>query len=188
MISRGLEENTRRAALFADNQHDGRDGSELPDEGAHPIPDYMRKRADEPTGAAVDAARVPDVIRVTLDPVGYSSKPSGKDMGAITRRMQAAGPTNITAAEFVEHVRAGKTWCAGTFKPNAFKWGAFLGQQLFAVDVDNKTKDGRQLHEGDAGFLHPLDALDRCEKHRILPLCLYFTFSAVCTASRLSLV
>lgn len=57
MISRDLDENTRRAALFADNQHDGRDGSELPDEGAHPIPDYVRKRADESTDAAATHER-----------------------------------------------------------------------------------------------------------------------------------
>lgn len=175
MLTTSFDESTRRAVTRQSQQHDGLEESGRPFAGARPSPDYMRINRDEPMGAVVD------MVRVTLDPISYSSKPTGTEMGAITRRMQVAGPANITTVEFMEHVRAGKTWCAGTFKPNAFKWGAFLGQQLFAVDVDNKTKDGRQLHEGDAGFLHPLDALDRCEKHRILPLCLYFTFSAVCT-------
>lgn len=180
MISHDLDESTRRAGCRQTVQHDG-PKCERFIEGARPMPNYMRRCDDEPTTGTADETVTTDLLLVTLDPISYSSKPTGKEMGAITRRMQAAGPANITTAEFVEHVRAGKTWCAGTFKPNAYKWGAFLGQQLFAVDIDGKTKDGRQLHEGDAGFLHPLAALDRCVDHCVTPLCLYFTFSAVCT-------
>lgn len=114
---------------------------------------------------------------VTLDPVPFSHKPRGREVAGVTRRMQAAGATLVTAAEFVEHVRAGKTWCGGTFSPCEGGWGEFQGQRLFALDFDNGTHD-RPLHEGDEGFLHPLAALDRCDSLQIMPLCLYFSMSA----------
>ena len=47
-----------------------------------------------------------------------------------------------------------------------------------------KDADGhrvkRALQPGEAGYLDPVDALDRCERLGLEPLCLYFTYSAIC--------
>lgn len=121
-----------------------------------------------------------EAFPITLDPVAFSRKPKGRDVAGVTRRMQGAGASLVTAAEFVEHVRAGKTWCGGIFSPRKDGWGEFQGQRIFALDFDNGSHE-KPLHEGDEGFLHPWHALSRCDELGIAPLCLYFSFSSVCT-------
>jgi len=134
-------------------------------------------------------------FRVTLDSVSYSSKPTGQDATAITRRLQAAGSTECDAATFCEHVKRGRTWVGGCYEPKRGAWGKFVGQQIFALDFDNaatvtvngrpvKDETGhevkRALRPGEAGHLDPVDALDRCEQLQLEPMCLYFTMSAKC--------
>ena len=130
---------------------------------------------------------------VTLDSVSYTSKPTAKDAVAITRRLQAAGATECDAAMFCQHVAQGRTWVGGCYKPKRGGWGEFIGQQVFAIDIDNTAEvivdgqpardmDGhkakRPLQEGEKGYLDPLDALRRCESLQLAPMCLYFTFGA----------
>ncbi len=132
-------------------------------------------------------------FRVTLDGHRYARKPDSAEVRAITRRMQAAGPVELDAAAFCEAVRRGQTWAGGCFGPRRGGWGKFESLQVCALDFDNATEktihgqtvkdaDGhkvkRPLHEGEAGFLHPLDALRRCQRLKLAPLCLYFTMSA----------
>ena len=132
--------------------------------------------------SAVDTAKYrssPDTIRVMLDTVGYSVKPDGAEIGRITNRLKRAQPSEVTPAELCEHVKQGKTFMCGAFepKPSGRGWGAFLGQRLFGIDVDNKLGH-MLLKPGMPGYLEPLDALERCREHGYFPLCLYFTMSA----------
>lgn len=132
---------------------------------------------------------------VTLDSVSYASKPTAKDAIAITRRMQGAGATECDAATFCQHVKQGRTWVGGCYEPKRGAWGEFIGQQIFGIDIDNsaelivngqivKDADGhkvkRALRPGEAGYLDPVDALDRCERLQLAPMCLYFTMGAKC--------
>ena len=118
---------------------------------------------------------------VTLDSVGYTSKP-GAEVGAITRRLQAAGPTECDYATLCAAIERGQTWVGGTFEPCAERWGAFQQQQIFALDFDNTKHEGggskRPLREGEPGYLDPFEAVDRCIASKMEPMCLYFTFSA----------
>lgn len=127
---------------------------------------------------------------VTLDPKPYASKPADSEIGAITNRVKQAGATECDAATFCEHVKQGKTWVGGCFEPSSDGWGEFIGQRIFAIDIDNaaalivngkavKGEDGhkvkRALRPGETGYLDPIDALDRCEELQLAPTCLYFT-------------
>lgn len=133
-------------------------------------------------------------LLVTIDRVAYAEKPAKGEIAAITRRLQAAGPVEVAPEELAEAVANGHTWCGGCYKPSRRGWGEFIGQQLFAFDVDNdievvgpdgrKVRDAeghvvkRDLRRGEEGFLDPWAALDR---FRSLfggdPLLMYPSFS-----------
>ena len=122
-------------------------------------------------------------IIVTLDDVFYRVKPQGSEYGAITKRLQQAGPTICTPTEFSNHVKCGGTWVGAVYEPSDSGWGNFIGQRLFGLDFDNATsRNGAKspLSVGDEGYLDPVDALDRCEKLGFSPMLLYFTYSARC--------
>lgn len=109
-------------------------------------------------------------LMLTLDGEQFRAKPNSKDAAAITRRMQDAGPSECDETAFCEAVRRGRTWCGGCYAPAQGRWGRFIGQQVFALDFDNK--------DAASGLVSPVAALDRCETFGLEPLCLYFTMSA----------
>ena len=129
-----------------------------------------------------------EIIRVTLDSVAYTSKPS-QYVKAITNRMKQAGPTELTRAEFCEALRRGQTWSGGTFEPSRGEWGAFLGEQIFALDFDNDAvvygADGKPVLDAEGHklkrplmphekmFLGIPDALRRCDELGLPLLCVY---------------
>lgn len=108
-------------------------------------------------------------IAVTLDSVAYDHKPEGREIGAITRRLQQAGPSELTHAEFAQAVARGHTWCGGTYTPRRGGWGEFQGLQVAALDFDNDTEvigaDGRKVKRpllpNEAGYLDPWQAFAR---------------------------
>lgn len=108
-------------------------------------------------------------MTVTLDSAAFDHKPEGREIGAITRRMQAAGPSELTHAEFAQAVARGHTWCGGTYTPRRGGWGEFLGLQVGALDFDNDTEvigaDGRKVKRpllpNEAGYLDPWQAFAR---------------------------
>lgn len=116
-------------------------------------------------------------VSVTLDTVAYVHKPTGKEIGHITRRLQCAGPTTLKVGELAQAVADGVTWCGGCFRPAQREWGEFVSKTLYALDFDNDTvvrgedgnplkdEDGhtikRPLTHGEPGFLDPWDALSR---------------------------
>lgn len=120
---------------------------------------------------------------VTLDTEAYKTKPDTSEAGRITARMKSAHPTELDEASFCEHVRQGKTWVGATYQPRGSGWGLFVGQQVFALDIDNATeyarKDGgrgkRPLLADEEGHLSPTEALARCEALGLVPLCTYAT-------------
>ena len=122
-----------------------------------------------------------DKFLVTLDSVSYTSKPEPY-IGAITRRVQSAGATECDAAEFAAHVAAGRSWVGGTYAPEADHWGEFLGQQIFALDFDNKVQvngKDKQARYGEAGYIDPQGVHNRCDRLGVgKPFCTYITFSA----------
>lgn len=131
---------------------------------------------------------------VTIDRVAYSSKPRKRDIGAITRRMQASGPVEVTPEELADAIANGHTWCGGCFEPSPSKWGDFIGQRITALDFDNdvvvlgadgkplKDAEGhnvkRDLQPGEEGYLYHWDALARWrEVFDADPLLMYPSFS-----------
>lgn len=140
---------------------------------------------------------------VTVDRVGYSSKPSKGEVARITNRLKASGPVEVSPIELAEAIANGHTWVGGCFEPSRGGWGPFVSQRLFALDFDNDTEvlgpDGkplkdeqghvikRDLHSGEEGFLDPWAALDRWRS--IFdgdPLLMYpsFSFEQVCDLSQ----
>lgn len=122
------------------------------------------------------------IMLVTLDSRSYFVKPT--DQGALTNRLISAGGTEIDAAKFCDHVREGKSWAGGVFEKSNKGWGRFLSQQLFGIDFDNEAPGEtsgtkRRLNPDDSGYLDPLDAIRRCSKLNLEPMCLYFTFGAM---------
>lgn len=133
-------------------------------------------------------------VFVTLDTVAYREKPQNREIAAITRRLQASGPVEVSPEELGVAIANGQTWCGGCFEPSSHEWGRFVSQRLFAFDIDNdvvvrdangkpmKDANGhilkRDLVRGEEGFLDPWDALARW---RSLfggdPLIMYPTFS-----------
>ena len=131
-----------------------------------------------------------ETFRVTIDRVAYTRKPTARDATAITRRLQKQGGIDCTAKQLCRCIELGFTFVGGVYTPNNGSWGAFEGQQIFALDFDNsapmRNAEGgaikglkRPLEPGESGYLCALDALDRCYSSLgISPLCLYFTMGA----------
>jgi len=113
------------------------------------------------------------VFPVTLDRTRYLAKPSGAECAAITRRMQSAGPSLVFASDFCAVVRAGVTWCPGTFEASADGWGEFRGMRLAGLDFDGDEggASGRSLFER---------VTERARSLGLCVVCFYPTFSAVC--------
>lgn len=134
-------------------------------------------------------------ITVMLDTVGYDSKPSDQ-IPAITKRLKRLEPCTISAEEFAQAVADGHTFCCGCFEPDAskpFGHGRFIGQQIFAIDIDNDTvvldADGkpkkdeqghvikRSLMPDEKGYLGMWAAIDRWAKlFHADPLLVYPSF------------
>ena len=132
-----------------------------------------------------------DSFKVTIDRHHFQAKPDKPETGRITERLKRAGGTELTRAEFCEHVRRGGTWVPGVFGApivgdnGKLKWGEFESLQVVAVDIDNtiyeKDSEGkkrkRMLLPGEAGYLTVTNALRLCEIRGLEPMCAYATFS-----------
>ena len=120
---------------------------------------------------------------VMLDGTAYDHKPEGFEIGSITRRLQAAGPTEVTAQELAEAIRQGRTWTAGTFAPSASGWGAFQGVRLWALDIDN-AEGRRQLTPNDSSFVWPETIRQRLVSLGFAPMLCHSTAHATAEAVR----
>lgn len=130
-------------------------------------------------------------FHVTLDRTYYKTKPNRAEITHITERLKDAGGTEVTPAQFCDHVRKGGTWVPGVFETGAKDengktiWGAFKSLQIVAVDIDNAieerdadgNKQKRMLLPGEAGYLTVPNALRLCELRGLTPMCAYTTFS-----------
>lgn len=135
-----------------------------------------------------------DHFALTIDFTSYDRKPQGKEIAAITRRLQAAGPTKLTIEEFALAVAHGCTWVGGCYQPKSDGWGEFDSIEKFANDFDNEYpvmgKDGKPLKDESGRIITriamPYDA-DYCDPWDMLrlyrdtfgtwPLMMYPTFS-----------
>ncbi|WP_280157472.1 hypothetical protein P5616_010600 [Priestia aryabhattai] len=79
-------------------------------------------------------------MRVILDKVEYSSKPSSGEIGSINNRIIKYSPTDISAEKLAEEVTKGKTFIPATFKSiggnikrSKANWES---QQVIALDFD----------------------------------------------------
>ena len=120
---------------------------------------------------------------VMLDGTAYDHKPEGFEIGSITRRLQAAGPTEVTAQELAEAIRQGRTWTAGTFAPHDHGWGRFQGLRVWALDIDN-AEGKRQLTPHDEGFAWPEDIRQRLVSLGFEPILCHSTAHATREAVR----
>lgn len=191
---------TRRAGNFGEEQ---RDGSESGKQATFEVAAKPKYTADEGRHGESAVCREPGAVApatngalgndaaairypVLLDRTPHAAKPEGREIGAITRRLQQAGPTLVTFDVLREAILAGATWCGGLYESCHGGWGDFRGQRLFGLDIDNdaeyQRRDGsrgkRPLQPDEVGYLEPTDALVRCRKLGIEPMMLYFTFSA----------
>ena len=184
------ETEARRAGNFGEEQLGGREvGSESLYETCttHQYTPARGSRAERDTSPVDEAGAVHESrFLVQLDPTPHASKPVGAEIGAITRRLQQAGPMLVTFGELRDAILAGATWCGGCFEACVGSWGPFVSQQLFALDVDNDasyvrrdgTRGKRPLLPDEDGYLDPIEALDRCKELGLAPMMLYFTHSA----------
>lgn len=98
------------------------------------------------------------------------AKPDAQEVAAITYRLQHAAGVECSEGQFCDRVRRGGTFVCATFEPQTpgkRGWNSFVQQQLIALDFDNKE-----------AALGPFEALERCDRLGLKPLCLYFTFSS----------
>ena len=116
-----------------------------------------------------------DMLPVTIDGQHFSSKPRGEEIAGITRRMQAAGVTWLSAAELGDHIKAGGTWCTGYYLPRPDGWGEYLGARVFALDFDD-------------GLLGPDAAVLRAIENGLHVVAIYPTFGSTPAALRYRLV
>ncbi|MBT2697029.1 hypothetical protein J7E79_06340 [Bacillus sp. ISL-40] len=79
-------------------------------------------------------------MKIILDTVEYSSKPSGREIGLINNRIIQCNPVEIEAAKLGEEVIKGKTFIPATFKSidgsikrSKVNWES---QQVIALDFD----------------------------------------------------
>lgn len=135
-------------------------------------------------------------ITLMLDSVAYGSKPSDK-VPEITSRLKQQRPCTISAEQFAQAVADGRTFVCGCFETDAtkpFGHSRFMGQQIFAIDIDNdtevldeqgnKVKDERghfikrPLMPDEEGYLGMWAAIDRWAKlFHADPLLAYPSFS-----------
>lgn len=120
---------------------------------------------------------------VMLDAVCYESKPERREIGSITRRLQRGGPCEVTMSELARAIRQGRTWMAGTFEPSGHGWGAFVGMRVWALDIDNHSRD-RQLTPSDKGFIWPEGIRERLVSLGFRPLMCHSTAHATKDAVR----
>lgn len=118
-----------------------------------------------------------------LDPTPHERKPEGGEIGAVTRRLQQAGPTPVSFEELAKVIESGGTWCGGCYEAKPAKWGPFMSMQVFGLDFDNSSeylrRDGskgkRPLLPDERGYLTPAEALERCAELELWPLCIHYT-------------
>lgn len=123
----------------------------------------------------------PDLKKNRLNADGryWNEKPTASDAMGITRRLQQQEPMVVTCSRFCRFVEMGGTFTGAVYNPGSGSgWGEFVGMQLFSLDFDNAAPDKRPLRPGEAGYLDPLDALERAYGEGLPPVCLYFTFHA----------
>ena len=102
------------------------------------------------------------MIQLTIHPAKFTSKPIGKEVGSISNGI-AQYKCTIGSKQFLKALENGQTWSAlFANKRNIDNW---LGQQLFAADID---KDNKSLAE--------LEAL--CELHCVEPFVIHESFSS----------
>ena len=116
-------------------------------------------------------------FQIMLDDSPFTRKPLPYEIAQITKRLKASAPVDISRETFRSKVEAGCTWVGGCYPQGDLK-DAFIGQQVFAVDIDNQGNGKRQLQENEEGYLHPLEAIRRAISLDLDPMLLYFTFSA----------
>lgn len=109
-------------------------------------------------------------IQIHLDSKGYDKKPSGKELGTISRRI-TKNVSEISIREFAEAVgRNGQAFTRAIFHSGERKNSCFQSQQLFAIDVD----EGMSVAE----------FKEKCKNYGFFPFLIYKTFSSTETAEK----
>jgi len=103
-------------------------------------------------------------IRLMIDPIAYTSKPSGDDCGAIKNRAKS---NEVTLYELITAIENGQTIIPALM--NGTKAADWTEQQLFMVDIDNSVENTK--------IITPEIAIDICKNNDIRPIFYYHTFS-----------
>ena len=114
---------------------------------------------------------------LTLDTKRYTAKPPRSEFGAITSRLKAAEPREVSKLDFCKHVASGSAWVGGAFA-DGLDPESLISWQLAALDFDNEDGDGQPLGFDDGRFMSPWRALARCESLHIAPMLIYKTLSS----------
>lgn len=105
-------------------------------------------------------------LKVHIDPIGYSQKPTGKEIGGIKSRLQKnTSPSLVTVEELVQEISSGHAISPGIMGGMSAK--DWKEQQLFLVDIDN---------EDNSPLLYLKDAKKICREHGLRPSFYYQTF------------
>ena len=105
-------------------------------------------------------------ITYNLDPLSFTSKPNGAEVGAIRQR-SASHTVTTTPEELLTSIEHGHTFTPA--KMHGTTGNTWDSQQIIVADIDNNN---------DAYYMPANDALDISLKdHHINPYCIYTTFS-----------
>lgn len=103
-------------------------------------------------------------MRVTLDSVPYREKPTGSEIGRITKRMQRSGYSDVAPDELIRAISSGCTFVGAAFEPSEDGWGKFVSQQVFGLDFDNTGKHHEPLYWDDCYYIYPEQAISRFKR------------------------
>lgn len=127
-------------------------------------------------------------ITYNLDKHGYTSKPQGAEIGAISNRLrQAGGIVTTTPEELINYIKAGYTFTpaeiGGSPEEIQTKDGHgnklhklidfWKSQQIIVADIDNERPDKTTIKHP----ITPAAALETCAAFGIDPFCIYKTFN-----------
>ena len=123
-----------------------------------------------------------DKFFISLDKIGYKTKPNGKEIGSIRNRLSGStSHTELSLEALAATIRNGQTIQGALLrdiKANENTDDRFIKQQIFCIDIDNDTKGaGGKKYKSKSSLDTPEEILKICKKANIKPCIISESFS-----------
>lgn len=124
-----------------------------------------------------------DKFFISLDKIGYKTKPNGKEIGSIRNRLSGStSHTELSLEALAATIRNGQTIQGALLrdiKANENTDDRFIKQQIFCIDIDNDTKGaGGKKYKSKNSLDTPEEILKICKKANIKPCIISESFSS----------